>query len=89
MLRLQSKWSVYLPVLRISAEKALKAANTYQNEDPAPSVVATDSAHVSNTPCKNATECSCQTGTAEEEGDAILSLVSLIPHAQVVNNSWE
>jgi hypothetical protein len=46
-------------------------------------------AHVSNSPCQYTAKRSCQTCAAEEEGDAVLALVSLIPHAQVINNARE
>lgn len=53
---------------------------TYQNEYPSPTRISTNVPHVRNTPSKNATKSSGQGSTAEEERNAVLAFIALVPH---------
>ena len=65
------------------------ASSTYDDENPPPSSVVAYSAHVADSPCKDSTKSSSKRCAAEEERDAILAFIALVPVAQVEHHTWE
>jgi hypothetical protein len=44
---------------------------------------------MSNSPCQDTSKSTCQRRATEEQRDAILPLISLVPHGKVVYNAWK
>ena len=61
----------------------------YQNEDPAPAMIPSYIPHMCNAVRENTTEGSGKGSATEEKRYSILTLISLIPHGKIVDNSRE
>jgi hypothetical protein len=60
---------------------------TDENEDPPPPVIPSDTFHLRDTECQDASEGTRQRSSAEEQGDTELALIALVPHRQIENNA--
>lgn len=56
----------------------------FEDEDPSPATVASQTIHISNGSGEQAAKGSCQVGGTEEQTEPRLSFTPLIPHAQQV-----
>jgi hypothetical protein len=70
-------------------DPSIREQDAYQDKDPSPPRVVAYAAHMANAPSKDTTESASQGSAAEEQRNAVLSLLSLVPHTQVVNYTWE
>lgn len=67
----------------------LPCDSAYQDKDPSPSIVSTDTFHVRDTPCKYTTEGTGQRGRGEEQSNPVMLLIALIPHGKIKHDTWE
>ena len=63
--------------------------NAFEDEDPAPAVVATDSLHFADDGGEEAAKGAGESGGAEEEGVATLRFGAFIPHSNEIKTSWK
>ena len=69
--------------------KVLDPIFTNQNEDPSPASVVSNAAHMTDTPGQDTTESAGQRSATEEQRDPVLSLLTLVPHTQIIHNTRE
>ena len=62
---------------------------TYDNEDPAPAFVPSDTIHEPNSICEDSTKCTCKRRSGEKERNAEVGFCSLVPHRKIEHNSRE
>ncbi|CCC11857.1 unnamed protein product [Sordaria macrospora k-hell] len=66
-----------------------ESQDTLQDEEPAPSIVATNTLHLQDTTSQKTTESTGGGSSGEENGHAETALVTPVPHCDVVGNTRE